>query len=247
MPSALRRSVSVGTAASLLAVFAATLAQSARAEVVYRAHGRCRLLDDRFVAYDGHCTSKKKQAGGFTAFVVNLDDGRSFTFSGPNERALRVQTFDGLHNASYLDDGNKGIFIWDAEGSRHRLSVKLDATHEPNVSHENTQPSVGTALGALAGAIIGGLISGKGGGTSGGSSGSASSDPVAKAKDNCLNAVAKQTGNARSGLSVIRAQTAESGIGVDVRVPAAQAPWFCFADSKGNVKDVRYSGSEGAL
>lgn len=41
--------------------------------------------------------------------------------------------------------------------------------------------------------------------------------------------------------------TAQSGIGVDVRVPSAQAPWFCLTDSQGTVKEVRYSGSEGAL
>ena len=79
------------------------------------------------------------------------------------------------------------------------------------------------------------------------SSGGAAANPLQRAKDNCLTAVARQVGVPRSKVKVILAQSAQSGISVNVKVPEATAPWFCFADRQGTVKEVRFKGSEGAL
>jgi hypothetical protein len=76
---------------------------------------------------------------------------------------------------------------------------------------------------------------------------SATADALARARSNCLTAVAKQVGVMSGSLKAIMAESAQSGIGVDVKVPNAPAPWFCFADRKGTVKEVRFKGSEGAL
>lgn len=71
-----------------------------------------------------------------------------------------------------------------------------------------------------------------------------SQSPAASA---CLNAVAKKTGVSRNRLSVIEVLESEAGIGVQVRVPDADAPWSCLADKKGKVQGVSYTGSEGRL
>ena len=63
----------------------------------------------------------------------------------------------------------------------------------------------------------------------------------------CLAAVAKKTNVAATGLQVIEAMGAESGILVKVRVPDADAPWDCMTDKNGKPWSVNYSGSEGAL
>lgn len=74
-----------------------------------------------------------------------------------------------------------------------------------------------------------------------------SSSNVKTAEKNCLAAVAKQVGVSSSKLSVIYSSEAESGIGIDIKVPDATDPWFCLTDRKGKVEDVRFKGSEGNL
>ncbi len=68
-----------------------------------------------------------------------------------------------------------------------------------------------------------------------------------KAGDICLAAVAKVVGVPSSQLGVIKVQKVASGTAIDVRVPKAQAPWYCLIDSQGKAKDVYYKGSEGRL
>ena len=79
-------------------------------------------------------------------------------------------------------------------------------------------------------------------------SGSAgSSSNIKTAEKNCLAKVAKETGVSASKLSVIHSDEAQSGIGVDIKVPDATAPWFCLADRKGKVQEARFKGSEGGM
>jgi hypothetical protein len=79
------------------------------------------------------------------------------------------------------------------------------------------------------------------------SSAATSSSSVKTAEKNCLAAVAKQVGASSSKLSVIFSSEAESGIGIDIKVPDATATWYCLTDRKGKVEEVRFKGSEGNL
>jgi hypothetical protein len=75
----------------------------------------------------------------------------------------------------------------------------------------------------------------------------ASSSNIKTAEKNCLAAVAKQVGVSQIKLSVSYSSEAQSGIGIDIKVPDATGLWFCLADRKGKVEEVRFKGSEGAL
>lgn len=104
---------------------------------------------------------KQKQQGATAIFVVALDNGSELRFFGPNKQALQVETAEGIHNAQFSESADKGVFVWQEEGDRNRLSVKLDTQHNPNVSHDDTQPtSVGTALSTATGTAIGNLFTG---------------------------------------------------------------------------------------
>lgn len=79
------------------------------------------------------------------------------------------------------------------------------------------------------------------------SSAATSSSNVKTAEKNCLEAVAKTVGVSSNKLSVSYSSEAESGIGIDIKVPDATDPWFCLTDRKGKVQDVRFKGTEGGL
>ena len=74
-----------------------------------------------------------------------------------------------------------------------------------------------------------------------------SSSNVKTAEKNCLAAVAKKVGVSSSKLSVSFSSEAQSGIGIDIKVPDATDPWYCLTDRKGKVEEVRFKGSEGKL
>jgi hypothetical protein len=76
---------------------------------------------------------------------------------------------------------------------------------------------------------------------------STSMETLARARRHCLTAVAKVVGLPPGSLSVIKEQPNGSGIRVDVKVPKAIAPWACQTNAQGNVEDVHFTGSEGAL
>lgn len=82
---------------------------------------------------------------------------------------------------------------------------------------------------------------------SGKSSAATSSSHVKTAEKNCLAAVAKQVGVSSRKLSVSFSSEAQSGIGIDIKVPDATNPWHCLTDRKGKVVEVRFKGSEGNL
>lgn len=73
----------------------------------------------------------------------------------------------------------------------------------------------------------------------------AASRNASPAEGACLAAVADQVGT--GGVSVMKTEISEANTVVYVNVPDAEAPWVCFTSPQGDVSEVRYSGSEGAL
>ncbi|WP_262966554.1 hypothetical protein [Methylobacter psychrophilus] len=76
------------------------------------------------------------------------------------------------------------------------------------------------------------------------STGKANSE-TAVAEKACLAAVAKKVGVSASKLKVLDVKSAEAGIGVNIQVPDAIAPWSCLSDKKGHVQGASFTGSEG--
>lgn len=161
--------------ATLLA--STSLSAPALAETVARANGRCSLKENGYEAFNGYCTVKQKQNGNTTIFVVDLDNGTRFRFSGPGRQQLHVETDSGIGtNVLFEDQGSKGVFTWNDGASTHRLAVKTDVVTNPNAQIDD-HPS--KAIGAtVAGALVGGLITAliTGGRSSGG--GGAEGQPV---------------------------------------------------------------------
>lgn len=156
-----KRITILGTTALFVTAQSLLTLSTATAETLARAHGRCQLISDNYKAFDGHCVVKQKQQGGTTIFVVELDNGSHYRFYGPNKQALQVETHDGIHNVQFQENPDKGVFIWQEDGEKHRLSVKLDTQHDPNVSHDNpADQAAGALIGAGVGALIGALIAG---------------------------------------------------------------------------------------
>jgi len=140
---------------------------SASAKVVNRAQGRCKLSTNDTVAYDGHCVIKHKENNqGDEVVVVKLDNDAKYRFSGPNLDALQVQAWDGIHNVRHRYRNNREEFVWDVDGRNNRLSVKTDAVHAANVSHDDDDDSgsavVGTLVGAGLGLLIGSILASEG-------------------------------------------------------------------------------------
>lgn len=154
----------LGTVGLTIATWFLPFVSTASAETLARAHGRCKLTEEnsQFPRFDGHCVVKQKLQGSTTVFVVELDDGSEYRFFGPSRDSLQVETHDGIHSVRFKDEPDRGVFTWEEDGARQRLSVRLDSQHSPNVSHDsNHGSSVGKVVaGAAVGALIVGLISG---------------------------------------------------------------------------------------
>ncbi len=133
------------------------------AETVASANGRCVLKDDSYPVFNGYCTVKQKQNGPTTVFVVDLDNGTRFRFSGPSRQQLHVETPEGLQqNVLFQDEGSKGVFTWNDGDSTHRLAVKTDTVTNPDAQFDD-HPSTATGAsvtGAAVGALIGALLTG---------------------------------------------------------------------------------------
>ncbi len=86
-------------------------------------------------------------------------------------------------------------------------------------------------------------------GISGGAAASTSSSggSYSAARAACLKALAKQIGVAQSSLKITNVSEAQSGVQVDIAVPAQgrPAPWTCLSDARGRVQDVTYMGRDG--
>jgi hypothetical protein len=132
-------------------------------DTVARANGRCVLKDEGYEAFNGYCTVKQKQNGPTTIFVVDLENGPRFRFSGPSRQQLHVETPEGLQqNVLFQDQGTKGVFTWNDGNSTHRLSVKTDTVTNPDAQFDD-HPSTATGsdvAGAAVGALIGALLTG---------------------------------------------------------------------------------------
>jgi len=154
----------LGTVGLTIATWFLPFMPTASAETLARAHGRCKLTEEnsQFPRFDGHCVVKQKLQGSTTVFVVELDDGSQYRFFGPSKESLQVETHDGIHNVRFNEEADRGVFVWQEDGIRNRLSVRLDTQHSPNASHDgNHGSSVGQVIaGAAVGALIVGLISG---------------------------------------------------------------------------------------
>ena len=161
IPSFRQTSAALG-AGLLLAGLSAPFAPAAMAEVLVRAQGRCKLMSGGYEAFNGHCTFKHKKAGNTDAYVVKLDDGTDFNFSGPGVQALSVQTYAGVRNVKHKAQADHEVFSWN-DGEARRLSVRLDQVQNPDVRFDDPpqKADTGTLLGAAVGALIGGLITGK--------------------------------------------------------------------------------------
>ena len=136
---------------------------AAIAEVLVKAQGRCKLVSGGYEAYNGHCTFKHKQAGNTDAFVVKLDDGTDFVFSGPSPTALQVQTYRGIVNVKHNAQTGHDVFVWN-DGEKRRLSVKLDSVQNPDARFDDDRSKANVAAiagGAAAIALIGAIISGQ--------------------------------------------------------------------------------------
>ncbi|MEB3323013.1 MAG: hypothetical protein VKI81_09350 [Synechococcaceae cyanobacterium] len=166
MRRSLRRTAATIGSGLLLTTLTAPFPQSASAEVLVRAQGRCKLMSGGYEAYNGHCVFKHKQAGGVDAFVVKLDDGTDFSFSGPNPQALSVQTYAGIRNVRHRAETDHDVFIWN-DGEQRRLSVRLDHAENPDVRFEDAPEKASTSslVGAAVGALIGAMITGNKAGT----------------------------------------------------------------------------------
>jgi hypothetical protein len=64
---------------------------------------------------------------------------------------------------------------------------------------------------------------------------------------NCRAAIAGQTNLSTGDVAVFDVAESEAGNTVQATVAGADAPWICRTDRNGNVLQVLYSGSEGAL
>lgn len=158
-----RKSPAFFTSLGLLFVSAmAPFAQPAHAEVLVQAQGRCKLMSGGFETFNGHCSFKHKRSGAVNAYVVKLDDGTDFHFTGPNPQALSVQTYAGIRNVTHKGQPNHDVFSWN-DGEPRRLSVRLDQVQNPNARFESSpqQATPGALLGSAVGALIGSLITGK--------------------------------------------------------------------------------------
>ncbi|MEB3317869.1 MAG: hypothetical protein VKO39_06995 [Cyanobacteriota bacterium] len=133
------------------------------AETVARANGRCSLKDNGYEAYNGYCTIKQKQNGNTTVFVVDLENGNHFRFSGPSRQQLHVETSGGIEqNVLFEDHGSKGVFTWNDGSRTHRLAVKTDVVTNPDAQFDDhpSRASGSSIAGAAVGALIGALLSG---------------------------------------------------------------------------------------
>ena len=121
-----------------LLISSRAMAFPSQAETVARANGRCQLKENSYEAYNGYCTVKQKQNGGTTIFVVALENGNRFRFSGPSRQQLHVETPSGIkQNVLYEDQDNKGRFSWNDGRLTHQLAVKTDTVTNANAQFED--------------------------------------------------------------------------------------------------------------
>ena len=137
--------------APALALFCLTmLTMPALAQSVAKSDAGCRLSKNGEVVYNDDCTVKEKAGDGRETFVVKLDNGKIFRFSGPNRQNLRIEDdFGGGSNVLFEDKGAKGVFSWSDGNSTYKLMVKTGSSS-----------AGGSSAGGNDGSSAGGLVLG---------------------------------------------------------------------------------------
>ena len=179
--------------------------------------------------------SGKVQGNNDVDYVIRASAGQTMTVD-----------FKAGKSAAYfnvLPPGSTGeaIFVGSSEGNHFKASLPADGDYTIRVYLMGGAKDSGKPINYTL--KVGIPASGK---SSAATTGSSSSN-VKTAEKNCLAAVAKKVGVSSSKLSVSYSAEAESGIGIDIKVPDATDPWYCLTDRKGKVEDVRFKGSEGKL
>lgn len=179
--------------------------------------------------------SGKVQGSNDVDYVIRAGAGQTMT--------IDFKAGKGAAYFNVLPPGSTGeaIFVGSSEGNHFKAALPSDGDYTIRVylmggAKDSGKPVTYTLK-------VGIPASGK----SSAATASSSSSNVKTAEKNCLAAVAKKVGVSSSKLSVIYSSEAESGIGIDIKVPDATDPWFCLTDRKGKVEDVRFKGSEGKL
>ena len=179
--------------------------------------------------------SGKVQGSNDVDYVIRASAGQTMT--------VDFKAGKGAAYFNVLPPGSTGeaIFVGSSEGNHFKAALPSDGDYTIRVylmggAKDSDKPVTYTLK-------VGIPASGK----SSAATTSSSSSNVKTAEKNCLAAVAKQVGVSSSKLSVSYSSEAESGIGIDIKVPDATDPWYCLTDRKGKVEEVRFKGSEGNL
>ena len=167
-------------------------------------------------------------------YVIRASAGQTMT--------VDFKAGKGAAYFNVLPPGSTGeaIFVGSSEGNHFKAALPSDGDYTIRVYLMGGAKDSGKPVNYTL--KVGIPASGKSSATKG-----SSSNNVKTAEKNCLAAVAKKVGVSSSKLSVSYSSEAESGIGIDIKVPDATDPWFCLTDRKGKVEDVRFKGSEGNL
>jgi hypothetical protein len=175
----------------------------------------------------------KVQGSNDVDYVIRASAGQTMT--------VDFKAGKGAAYFNVLPPGSTGeaIFVGSSEGNHFKAALPSDGDYTIRVylmggAKDSGKPVTYTLK-------VGIPASGKSSAATTGSSN------VKTAEKNCLAAVAKQVGVSSSKLSVIYSSEAQSGIGIDIKVPDATDPWYCLTDRKGKVEEVRFKGSEGKL
>ena len=179
--------------------------------------------------------SGKVQGSNDVDYVIRASAGQTLT--------VDFKAGKGAAYFNVLPPGSTGeaIFVGSSEGNHFKGTLPSDGDYTIRVylmggAKDSGKPVTYTLK-------VGIPASGK---SIAATTGSSSSN-VKTAEKNCLVAVAKKVGVSSSKLSVSYSAEAESGIGIDIKVPDATDLWFCVTDRKGKVEEVRFKGSEGNL
>jgi len=173
---------------------------------------------------------------------IKGNDSNDYVLRASAGQTLIVDFKAGKGTAYFniLPPGSSGeaIFVGSSEGDHFKASLPSDGDYTIRVylmgASKDSDKTVGYSFKVAIPA-------------SDKSSATTSSSNVKTAEKNCLDAVAKKVGVSSSKLSVSYSSEAQSGIGIDIKVPDATDLWFCLTDRKGHVEDVRFKGSEGGL
>jgi len=121
--SMLRKPITPALALFCLATL--TIPAQAQSQAVAKSDAECRLSKNGEVVYNDDCSVKEKASEGRESFVVKLDNGKIFRFSGPNRQSLRIEDdFANASNVLFEDKGSRGVFSWNDGNSTYKLAIK---------------------------------------------------------------------------------------------------------------------------